>query len=81
VAFTYAGAFASTPALAENWTVTPAVGVRETYTTNSNLGSSSQQQDNWVTTLTGSIAINGVGARARLNGTVALSGVLYATDS
>jgi uncharacterized protein (PEP-CTERM system associated) len=81
VLLTYAGALASMPALAENWTVTPAVGVRETYTTNSNLGPSSQQQDNWVTELTGSIAVNGVGARARLNGTVALTGVLYATDS
>ena len=81
VALTYAGALASMSALAENWTVTPALGVRETYTTNSNLGPSGQQQDNWVTSLTGSIAVNGVGARARLNGTVALTGVLYATDS
>jgi uncharacterized protein (PEP-CTERM system associated) len=81
MALTYAGALASTPALAENWTVTPAVGVTETYTTNANLAPAGQAQDSWVTSLTGSIAVNGVGARARLTGTAALTGVLYSTES
>jgi uncharacterized protein (PEP-CTERM system associated) len=55
--------------------------VREEYTNNSNLGPSGQTTDNWVTTVTGSVAVNGVGARARLTGTAAVSGVLYATDN
>ena len=81
VALSYAGALAAMPALAENWTVTPSAGVTETYTTNYNLAPSGQEQDNWVTTVSGAVSVNGAGARARLNGTVALQGVLYATDS
>ena len=72
---------ASLPGLAENWTITPAVGARETFTTNSNLAPSGGEQSNWVTSLTGSVGVNGVGARARLSGTAALQGILYATDS
>ncbi len=77
VALGSAAMLASAPARAENWTVTPAVGVTETYTTNAALGPSGQQEDSFVTTLTGSVAINGTGARARLNGFVALQGVVY----
>jgi uncharacterized protein (PEP-CTERM system associated) len=77
VALSYAGALASMPALADNWTVTPSATVTETYTNNVNLGPSGRQESNWVTSVTGAIAISGAGARTRLNGTAALQGVLY----
>jgi len=81
VALSHAAALASMPALAENWTVTPSAGVTETFTTNATLAPSGQEQSDWVTTISGAIGVNGTGARARLNGTVALQGILYATES
>lgn len=80
MALSYAAALASTNAQAENWTVTPSVGVRETYTTNANLAPAALAQDDWVTSVTGSIAVNGIGARARLTGSAAVTGVLYSSE-
>jgi uncharacterized protein (PEP-CTERM system associated) len=76
-ALVLAAMLASTPARAQNWEVTPYVGVRETYTTNATLAPSGFERDSFVTTLTGGITVNGAGARTRLNGNVALQGVLY----
>lgn len=66
------GGLAAPSARGENWTVTPAIAVRETYTNNANLAPSGQEEWSLVTTLTPSIGINGVGARARLSGNVAV---------
>jgi len=52
--------------------VTPAIAVRETYTTNANLAPSGREEWSFVTTLTPSIGVNGLGARARLSGNVAV---------
>jgi uncharacterized protein (PEP-CTERM system associated) len=81
VALSSAGVLGSMPALAGNWTVTPSAGVTETFTTNANLAPSGQQDSSWVTTVSGAIGINGVGARARLSGTAAVQGVLYTGQS
>lgn len=81
MALGYTGTLASMPALAENWIVTPFAGVTETYTTNVNLAPSGQEQSSFVTSVNGGIGVNGVGARARLNGTVALTGILYSSGS
>jgi uncharacterized protein (PEP-CTERM system associated) len=67
-----AGGVGMPPAAAENWTVTPSVAVRETYTTNANLGGSGQEEWAFVTDLTPRIGFQGLGARARLTGDVAV---------
>ncbi|MGH8682535.1 MAG: TIGR03016 family PEP-CTERM system-associated outer membrane protein [Burkholderiales bacterium] len=67
-----ASGLAALPAAAENWTVTPAIAVRETYTTNANLAPSGREEWSFITDLTPSIGFNGVGARARLSGDVAV---------
>ncbi len=77
MALGYAGTLAALPATAENWTVTPAIGVTETYTTNANLAPSGQAESSFVTSVTPSIAVNGVGARARLSGSAAVEGLWY----
>jgi uncharacterized protein (PEP-CTERM system associated) len=66
------GGLAALPALAENWTVTPSIAVRETYTNNANLAPSGQEEWSFVTDLTPRIGFNGLGARARLSGDVAV---------
>jgi uncharacterized protein (PEP-CTERM system associated) len=77
VALGYAGVLAALPAAAENWLVTPAVEIRETYTTNANLAPSAQARSSFVTSFTPSIEVNGVSARARLNGSAAVEGLWY----
>lgn len=67
----------SAPAAAENWRLTPSVNVRETYTSNANLGPSGQEQSSFVTTLGANLNVNGTGARVQLNGNVGVQGLLY----
>jgi len=76
----YAGAPVSTPAGPAGWRVTPSVGVRETYTSNANLAPSGQAQSSFVTSATAAVGVSGGGARAQLNGSAAVQGVLYAGD-
>jgi uncharacterized protein (PEP-CTERM system associated) len=70
----------STSALAENWRLTPSVGVRETYTSNANLAPSGQAQSSFVTSATAGFAVSGTGARVQLNGSAAVQGLLYLGD-
>ena len=76
----YAGAPVSPSAGQPGWRVTPSVSVRETYTNNANLAPSGQEQSSFVTSATAAVGVSGVGARAQLNGSAAVQGVLYAGD-
>jgi len=80
VALGYAGGLVSAPAAAENWRLTPSVSVRESYTNNANLAPSGQAQSSFVTSASAAVGVTGNGARAQLNGTAAVQGVLYAGD-
>ena len=71
-------AMAASPALAEEWRFVPSVAVTETYTDNSNYGAQGAEQRDWVTALSAGLQINGVGPRARLNGSITLSELYYA---
>lgn len=70
----------SAPASAETWRITPAVNVRETYTSNANLAPSGQAQSSFVTTLGAGLGVQGNGARVQLNGSLGVSGNYYAGD-
>jgi len=64
------------PALvhAEKWTLTPSVGVTETY---NHYTGPDQPSDGFVTSLTAGLGFDGQGARLRLNGSVAATELLY----
>ena len=66
---------------AENWRITPSVGILETYTNNVNDTSSDQQIGDWITSLTAAIGISGQGARVKLNGSIAVTADLYARET
>lgn len=76
----YASGLVSTPAAAENWLITPSVAVRETYTNNANLAPSNQAQSSFVTSVSAAVGITGNGARAQLNGSASVQGLLYLGD-
>lgn len=74
---------AGTPALAENWRITPTVSATETYTTNADYAASSGGEggNDFVTSVAAGLQINGEGARVKLNGTIAATGLLYARNT
>jgi uncharacterized protein (PEP-CTERM system associated) len=74
-----ASGLAPAPALAENWRLTPYVNVLETLTNNVNLAPSGQEKTDLVTQVTPGLRIQGNGARVQLNGSVQVSGLLYAS--
>lgn len=76
----YAGGLVATPALAENWRLTPSASVRETYTSNATLAATGQRQSSWVTSGTAALGVSGQGARVQLNGTAAVTGNVYVGD-
>jgi len=69
------------PAHAENWRITPSASLTETYTSNVNYSAASNAQGDFATTVTGALAINGQGARVRLNGTIAATGLFYVKET
>ena len=74
-------AVAATGAHAENWRITPSVGLLETYTNNVNDAAGDQQIGDWITSLTAAVAISGQGARVKLNGSIAVTADLYARET
>lgn len=54
-------------AQAGNWTITPFVSAREIYTDNVNLSPEGQEQDDFITELSGGVSVRGTGARLQLN--------------
>ena len=72
---------AAPPVLADNWRITSSASATETYTSNVNYGSQGSNQGDFVTSVSGALHIDGVGPRARLNGTIAATGLLYAGQS
>jgi uncharacterized protein (PEP-CTERM system associated) len=75
-----AGGLVAPPARAENWRLTPSVSVRETYTSNANLGAGGDSQSSFVTSATAALGVSGQGARVQLNGTASVTGNLYLGD-
>ena len=71
---------ATTPALAD-WRFSSSAGITETYTNNVNYASGSNTGSDFATTINGGIAINGNGARVRLNGTVGATALFYAKET
>ena len=55
---------------AENWRITPSVGLLETYTNNVNDAAGDQQIGDWITSLTAAVGVSGQGARVKLNGSL-----------
>ena len=72
------GVVATAPALAENWHFTASAGATETYTSNANYSVRELAQGDFVTSFTGGLAINGEGARLKLNGSINGTVTLYA---
>ncbi len=70
------GCISVVPALAqaERWTLTPSVGVTETYNYYTGTG---QPNNGFVTSLTAGLGFDGEGARLKLRGTVAATELLY----
>jgi uncharacterized protein (PEP-CTERM system associated) len=71
---------ASRPAHAENWRITPSIGVNETLTDNLFLTSTNRTSD-LVTGITPGISIDGKGGRASLRLNYGLTQNLYARES
>lgn len=71
----------SSPSFAQNWRVQPSVSLRETWTDNVALVSSSQARSDFVTELSPSLMVQGRGSRARLDVDLHPSFLAYARDS
>jgi uncharacterized protein (PEP-CTERM system associated) len=69
------------PALAENWRVSASASVTETYTSDVNYASGSNAGGDFATSVGGAIAINGAGARVRLNGSLGATATFYGKES
>lgn len=69
---------AAEPAGAAAWTVSPSIGLEETLTDNVNLAPSDLAKGDFVTQITPTLAFSGLGAHARLIGSISLPVVLYA---
>ena len=76
VASAILAATASSPALAQRWTIEPGISSQLTWTSNSLLGAGSAQDDT-VLDVRPRITIRGEGARLRVAGSVALNGITY----
>lgn len=74
-------ATAAAPVLAENWSFVASAGATETFTNNVNLSARGQSESDFITSLTAALAINGEGARVKLNGSIAATGLLYASQT
>ena len=75
------GAGLAPPSFAENWRIQPSVSVRETWTDNVTLVSSSQARSDFVTEVSPSVTVQGRGSRARMDIDYRPTALLYARDS
>lgn len=69
------------PSFAQNWRIQPALSLRETWTDNVALVSSSQARSDFVTELSPSLMVQGRGSRARVDVDLHPSFLAYARDS
>jgi uncharacterized protein (PEP-CTERM system associated) len=69
------------PGLADNWKVSASASVTETYTTNVNFSPQSQAENDFATSLTGTIGIHGEGPRLKLDGSISATGIFYIDQS
>jgi uncharacterized protein (PEP-CTERM system associated) len=75
------GIAGSTPALADDWTFTPNVTVKETLTDNFDLAPDSRKQGDLVTEIIPGISINGTGKRVKLHLDYRMDNLIYARHS
>lgn len=66
---------------AENWRFTSSAGISGTYTDNVSYAPRDGANGDFVTSLTAALGINGEGKRVKLNGTVAATAQLYASET
>ena len=69
------------PALAENWRFTPSASLTETYTSNANYTAQGSSDPDFITSASAALQISGTGARARLDGSIAATGLFYARQT
>lgn len=72
---------AAIPASAENWRLSASASASETYTSNVDYVSNSLAQGAFATSVTGSLGINGEGARVKLNGSIGGTATVYTGKS
>lgn len=68
-------------AAAESWRFTPSAGITETFTDNVNYAPRDGAKNDFVTSVTAALAINGQGKRVKLNGSIAATAELYARET
>jgi len=72
---------AAAPVLADNWKFTTSVSATETYTSNVNYSAQGSADSDFATSVSAALGINGEGARAKINGSIAVTGLLYARQT
>jgi hypothetical protein len=72
---------AASSAAAESWRFTPSAGITETVTDNVNYAPRDGAKNDFVTSVTAALGINGEGKRVKLNGSIAATAELYARES
>src|SRR4026209_2924455 len=76
-----AGIFSGASAHAENWRITPSIGLTETLTDNFALAPKNAKESDLITQISPGIAVVGNGARVKLNLNYVMIGILYADHS
>ena len=71
-------ALGATRVEAQTWRMEPSISLTETLTNNVNLSASSDRQGDLISQLTPTLKFSEIGARSKLDGTIALPIVLYA---
>lgn len=71
----------SPPVGAADWTVTPSLTVKETYTDNITLAPPGQESEDFVTEIDPAISVKGEGRRLKLNFNYRMQNLIYAEDS
>jgi uncharacterized protein (PEP-CTERM system associated) len=71
----------SVPAHADNWRLSASTSITEQYTSNVNYTANQPAVSDFATSVAGTVAINGQGAHAKLNGTIGATGIFYAKET
>jgi uncharacterized protein (PEP-CTERM system associated) len=79
--FALALALSAPTAYAADWTMTPRLDLRETYTDNVTLAPSGSRQSDFVTEISPGVSLSGTGGRLKVNANYSLQNLIYARDS
>lgn len=75
------GFLTATSTLAENWRFSASASAMETYTSNVNYAAQGGNDSDFATSVSATLGIHGEGARVKLNGSIAATGLLYARQT